>query len=518
MKQSRREPLVRVQHFLRIGCLVAALISASGCSDKSSQSEDGAVKQSDAQVPQDAAERELRERPAGAAADISEEITGGKGPFVASANGLDLPAGYVDHEYVAFGTASAYRASGTLSDDGHWSLEPSSSAAYRTRVLVLSPEDVARASGTVIVEWLNVSGGADANPEYTSLAEEIVRAGHIWVGVSAQLIGVEGGPVLVKAPGGDDLAGKGLKAIDPDRYGSLQHPGDGFSFDIFSQVARAVLNGGAILRGAKLKTLLAAGESQSAFALTTYYNGVQPLTRVFDGFLLHSRGAASLPLVEPGKSADLAGSIGGSVHPVLRDDLDAPVLDLQAEGDLTGLLGSSAVRQPDSDRFRLWEVAGTAHADAHLVGPLADTLDCGVPINHGPLHVVAKAALKALDAWVRTGKQPPGAPRLELTNDEPPTISRNGDGIALAGIRTPPVDVPVEALSGAAGPNSEVICLLLGSSQPLSAARVAALYTDRGDYMRQYEAATDRAIHSGFVLEADRAALLAFAQPSRIEQ
>jgi hypothetical protein len=36
--------------------------------------------------------------------------------------------------------------------------------------------------------------------------------------------------------------------------------------------------------------------------------------------------------------------------------------------------------------------------------------------------------------------------------------------------------------------------------------------------MRQYEAATDRTIQSGFVLEADRAALLAFAQPSRIER
>jgi len=38
-------------------------------------------------------------------------------------------------------------------------------------------------------------------------------------------------------------------------------------------------------------------------------------------------------------------------------------------------------RQPDRDRFRLWEVAGTAHADVHLVGPLASSIDCGVPIN-----------------------------------------------------------------------------------------------------------------------------------------
>ena len=39
---------------------------------------------------------------------------------------------------------------------------------------------------------------------------------------------------------GSEAAGKGLKAIDPARYGSLVHPGDGYSYDIFTQVARAV--------------------------------------------------------------------------------------------------------------------------------------------------------------------------------------------------------------------------------------------------------------------------------------
>ena len=42
------------------------------------------------------------------------------------------------------------------------------------------------------------------------------------------------------------------------------------------------------------------GESQSAYALTTYVNGVHPLTGLFDGFLIHSRGGAAMPLGEPG--------------------------------------------------------------------------------------------------------------------------------------------------------------------------------------------------------------------------
>jgi hypothetical protein len=467
----------------------------------------------------DAGTAPSRERPAGPAADVTEELTGGNGPFIAASGPLGAPDGYVDHEYVASGTATGYTANGTLSDDGHWSLTPSTTAAYRTRILVRRPTKPADASGTVIVEWLNVSGGADANPEYASLSEEIVRQGHTWVGVSAQLIGVEGGPVLVAAPGGESVAGKGLKALDPARYGSLQHPGDGYSFDIYTQVARAIAAGGAVLGDEAPKFVIAAGESQSAFALTTYYDGVQPLTQVFDGFLLHSRGSGSLSLVAPGASADIAGAIGSTAHPILRDDLDAPVMDIQTEGDVVGILSSITVRQPDSARFRLWEVTGTAHADAHLIGPLADMIDCGVPINKGPMHLVAKAAFRGLETWVRTGTPPLVAPRLEVSEDGgAPALRRNDDGIALGGIRTPPVDVPVDVLSGTPGPKTDVICLLLGSTTPLSAARLAELYPTRAAYQQKYDDDADRTISAGFVLAPDRDALVAFADPSRIAQ
>lgn len=454
-----------------------------------------------------------RARPAGPPADLSEELTGGNGAFIGAAPGSTLPASYVEHEYVAAGTATAYGLKGTLTGDGLWTFEPGTTAAYRTRVLVRRPANAADSSGTVIVEWLNVSGGVDANPDYTSLEEEIIRRGHVWVGVSAQLIGVAGGQVLVPVPIAQNYTGKGLVAIDPARYGSLVHPGDGYSFDIFTQVARALLQGGAPMGGVKPSIVLAAGESQSAIALTTYYDGVQPLTLMFDGFFVHSRGSTSLPLVGPGQPADLAGALG-STPVVLRSDLDAPVIELQAESDVTGILRSSVVRQPDGDRFRLWEVAGTAHADAHLLGTVASSINCGVPINNGPMHVVAKAAFHGLETWVRTGAMPEIAPRLEL--DQTPAILRNGDGIALGGIRTPPVDVPVDVLSGAPGPGTDLICILLGSTTPLPAARLTALYPNRAAYQQQYDAGTDQAIQAGFVLQADRDALLAYAQPARI--
>jgi hypothetical protein len=455
-------------------------------------------------------------RPSGPAAQLSK-LTGGQGVFMGEATPPDLQRiGYVQREYAAAGTATSYTSAGPLSYDGRWNFVPGATAPYRTRVLVRAPAKASAFSGTVVVEWLNVSGGVDADPEWVSLEEEIVRAGDAWVGVSAQKIGVEGGPVLVSVSGvaGSQDQGKGLKAIDPARYGTLEHPGDGYSLDMFTQVARA-LRAGAGLSELRPQRLIAAGESQSAFALVTYLNGVQPITHTFDGFFVHSRGAAGLPLLGSAPSADIASAISGAPT-IFRTDQDAPVLDIQTETDVGSVLNSYAARQPDSNRFRLWEVAGTAHADVHLLGPSASSINCGVPINNGAMHIVAKAALHALTVWLETGKPPVIAPRIDVMPSPSPQIVRNSDGIAEGGIRTPPVDVPVAALSGAPGPNPSTICLLLGSTIPFSSARLAQLYPSRAEYLQRYKGATDATIRAGFALPADRGALLAFADPSRI--
>ena len=454
-------------------------------------------------------------RPAGPAAELSP-LTGGKGVFVAEGNTTDLAAnGYTQDEYAVSGTASAYRPVGALSADGRWKLVADGSAPYKTRIVVRRPTDTSKFSGTVVVEWLNVSGGVDANPDWVTLREEIMRKGDIWVGVSAQKIGVMGGPVLVKVPGpGSELTGKGLIRIDPARYGTLDQPGDAYSYDIFTQVARALRTGQG-LSGAHPKRLIATGESQSAFAMVSYYDGIQPLTKAFDGFFVHSRGGAALPIVRPGQTADIAGALQNK--PVIfRTDLPEPVMDIQTETDVSSILSSYGARQPDSDTFRLWEVVGTAHADKHLVGSQADQMQCGVPINDGPMHLVAKAALRALTTWMETGTAPVHAARIDVKPGKTPTVQRDSDGIALGGVRTPPVDVPVVVLSGEPGPNPSVICLLLGSTKPLPAARLAELYPSRAAYVQRYDDDVQKTIAAGFVLPEDKAALEAFAQPALV--
>ena len=127
----------------------------------------------------------------------------------------------------------------------------------------------------------------------------------------------------------------------------------------------------------------------------------------------------------------------------MRTDLDVPVLVVSAETDLVGEhLGYARARQPDSPTFRSWEVAGTAHGDAYQLGigdaddgsgaadaalfaALSDppssvyfgVITCASPINAGPQTYVLRAALHALDRWVRTGEPPPSMPRLELDDD-----------------------------------------------------------------------------------------------------
>ena len=134
-----------------------------------------------------------------------------------------------------------------------------------------------------------------------------------------------------------------------------------------------------------------------------------------------------------------------------------------------------AARPPDSDTCRLWELAGSPHADVHLVGENTVTLsDCGVDVNDGPMHVVAKAGLRGLVDWVTGGEPPAEAPRLEVTEGDEPEVERDEDGLALGGPRPPPVEVPVRVLSAEPGPNSSPICMILGTSTPLSADEVLA--------------------------------------------
>lgn len=415
---------------------------------------------------------------------------------------VDLAAvGYRETEYVVSGTAVSYV--GDQPADGRWSLRPGPEAGFVTRAVLRAPESPATGSGTLVVEWLNVSSGMDSCPDWTYAAEEVIRRGHAWLGVSAQYAGVEGGLASVQIEG---MELPGLKGSDPDRYGDLRHPGDAFAYDIYTRAASAFRE----LLGAG--TVLAVGESQSAALLTTYVNGVQPLVGLFDGFLLHSRLAVAAPLDVRGTGIRMDAAVRS--HPVtIRDDQPVPVLLVQAEGDLFDRIGYLPARQPDGDAVRLWEVAGSAHADRYLIDEIEPLLGCPVPVNRGQQGFVVRAALWHLQRWARGGDAPPYADRLEVQGDD---FRRDPDGNVLGGVRTPAVEAAVERLSGRPWPGAPSSCRLFGSTTPVPAARLRERYGDHPGYLAAYEKATDGAIAAGFLLADDRAAILLEARPAAV--
>ena len=454
-------------------------------------------------------------------------VTGGTGEPSLVTTSFDLASvGYERAEYFLEGDATAYASDVPLTADGKWKVSAlDETAPYKTRILVYRPINPADFSGTVFVEWLNVSAGFDTSPDWNLAHNQILRSGAAWVGVSAQAVGVIGGGQAV----GGQQAG-GLQGGDPERYGSVVHPGDSYSYDIFSQAGIAARATGASdpLGGLKAEHVIAIGESQSAFRMVTYIDAVQPVAKVFDGFLVHSRGSNGAGLVQspfPGITAPDATRI--------RSDLDVPVLTFQTETDLG--FGHFPPRQADSLNFRLWEVAGTSHADAYTAdigfGDTGDgtaevklldvasagggPLDCSQPINYGPMYAVLNAALSRLEAWVADGVAPPRAPRLRLEPGLPAVIARDSNDNALGGIRSPLVDAPNATIRGD-GNDGGRFCSLFGTTVALSDAALADLYTSHDDYVAKFTKATAAAVKAGFLLEPDADNLNAAAEASTV--
>jgi hypothetical protein len=447
------------------------------------------------------------------------------GPVPMPAGAYDLGAlGYVEEEFLLSGDATSYRLAGERARSGQWSAEPDETAPYVTRILVRRPADDTSFSGTVIVEWLNVSGGLDAPPIWMMTHTHLMRHRHAWVGVSAQKAGIDGGGLVDN--------GMHLKLMFPDRYAVLSHPGDAWSFDLFSQAGRAVRSGSGVLGRLSAERLIAAGHSQSAAFLVSYINAVDTLAEVYDGFAVHGRTAAGASLqrgFSPARGRDAVRATAEAI----RLDLRVPVLVLQTETDVT-LLGSGQVRQRDGDLLRNWELAGAAHADTYLL--IASGQDDGalpaarlaelmrptrqvfiattdVPVNSGPQHhYVACAALGHLDRWAAGMAAPPISPRLEPVADGL-DLSRDAAGVATGGIRTPWTDVPTALLSGVGQTDASTFAFLFGITGEFSAAELAALYPGgKAEYLARFEASLDAAITAGFVLAEDRAEALAVAE------
>ena len=407
----------------------------------------------------------------------------------------DLGAfGYEEEELFVSGTA--VDAAGTT-------------APYTTRIIVTRPSDPAAFNGTVLLDWVNVTAQFE-NAVDTMLAREmLMREGFAYVHVSAQAAGL------------CCLPGLTPEMWDPVRYAAIDHPGDAWAFDMFTQVARAFEAPpapgspdpmGALGVGA-VRHVLAAGQSQSGIRLHDYLEQWLPThpeaVGVVDGVLVHG---------DVGKPKTFGPPLPVPVIQLLSD--------LEAEDD------GVAVEDLDPN-LRLWEIAGAAHADMFIgyqsIAGHGPRVSAGAPPvsrdryqeiidtagNYGaeldpllavctaagatfPMHYAASAAIHELAAWVRGGEPPASGPRFQF---EGGALAKDDDGNTLGGIRLPPIDVPVARYESTA-------CQLGGITVPFVEPQLWARYPTHGDYLELMAARTDDAVAGGWLLPEDAVDLM----------
>jgi hypothetical protein len=403
---------------------------------------------------------------------------------------IDLAAkGYIEEEFFIEGTANQYTTSpdttGSVKDSGH---------PYKTRIVVRRPISAKKFNGTAVIEWTNVTGSRDLEMDWFQSADHFVRSGYAWIGVSAQRVGVNA-----------------LRAWSPERYGSLDVTEDGkitndaLSYDILAATSLLVRGKGKadVMGGLKVERVIATGHSQSAGRLAGYVNSVHPLNPVFDGVMLHGGG---------GK---------------IRTDLDVKVWKLLSETDVRG---GPAARQPDTDKLRTWEVAGTSHVDSQSLihftqlGKLNAGLPPGAPsagecerppYSQIPFRYVFNAAFDHMVRWIKDGTPPPTAPPIEFSSDgPPPVIARDEAGNALGGIRLAQHAVPTAQNTGQNA--GTAFCRLYGSHVEFDQARLATLYPTHKAYVASVKEITEKNLKAGYIVDADAEATIAAAEQSNI--
>ncbi|MEE2775756.1 MAG: alpha/beta hydrolase domain-containing protein [Acidobacteriota bacterium] len=429
---------------------------------------------------------------AGNSPTLSGPITGGVhgAPFSAPTQDVG-PLGYVTEEFFLEGSASAYRlAEGSeLTSDGKWTTEKETATVpYKSRILVVRPKDDADFNGTVIVHWQNVTAGRELGS--VSAAQGEYLRGYAWVGVSAQKIGIHGFP-------GPDAAG--LKQWDPERYGSLEHPGDAYSYDIFTQAARVIgpeRNAGGTdpMGGLGVERLVAAGASQSASRLRTYINGVHHLEKVFAGYLPYIDFASPVPFASDRPES---GGRRSRVSARVREDLDVPVFVVNSE---TETLPYFPARQPDTSRYRFWEVAGTSH-----VSVAREAAGSTPGMDHPNWHDYTpsyNAAIRHMHVWLTRGSEPPTMPLIEVADN---AVQRDDRGNALGGIRLPGIAVPTAEHNGRGRPvqGGSRFAFLYGYAQDFSADELRKLYKNRDAFLAKYDQALAKSVEAGVVVSEE---------------
>ena len=381
-------------------------------------------------------------------------------PFDASMTPLHGPHyDYSENEYF-FGGLSTDLANGVKSP-------------YEAEMLVRLPVRPSKFNGTVIVEWDNVTGNFPYETSWPPSARYLMEHGYGFVGVVNQVVGLNA-----------------LKEWDPERYAQLASPSDDFSYDIFSQAIQALrdpsnnrpsvpagLPGIDPMQGMRVKYIVADGASQSAGSLCNFLSGG------------YDRGQISVYLI----TRELGCTYTLKPAPV-------PIYTLDEETSPSGA-------PPDTAKYHVWQEAGAAHAPEDWWGYIAamqdrdlgdsampDGINTACEVNRGQINYSEDAIVWWIQQYLHHGTQPPVMPRLKW--DKSGNLVRDANGMAVAGVRQPFIQVPVAYNAGTG-------CPLFGTYRPWTRAKIQLLYRTHADYVADVERATQYDVHAGWLLPQD---------------
>lgn len=446
-------------------------------------------------------------------------VTASSHPFLSAASHpvpIDLAKfGYVEEEFFITGRAHVY------AYDPAMAPAALAEGPYTNRIIVRRPADQTRFNGVAVVDLLNASLLVDLSDLWPNAFEYLMTHGYAYVGMTSKPVAIANlkkfdsqryAPLSWASPvvGGSRCSQAGFPRLFPGA--SPPETEDGLLWDIISDLGVLLKSTGPQnpLYGKAARELIAVGFSQSGSYIGGYARDFQAHAkttagaRVYDGFIQ----GGSTGLSKINQCAELLPY--GNPHLTMQSR--TPFIRMMTLTDFYDFtpFKSYLLRRADSDaegdKFRLYEVAGAAHSSIALwkynasdkemarVGmPPLQREHCREPVDNAfPMGVIWDAALENLLQWIRDGRSPPRAARIEVDRPGRPDAVNilDASGNVRGGVRTPAVDVPVasyygksQAPEGAA--DSE--CRNEGHMVPFSTRKLKQLYPTHANYVNQVE-------------------------------
>jgi hypothetical protein len=361
------------------------------------------------------------------------------------------------------------------------------------------------------VEWSNVTAQWDIPLGWVWMHPYAMRQGDVYVTVSAQEVGVCGNKS--PTPGVELCTPTSLKGWDSPRYGTLHHPGDDYSFDIFSQAVQTIRRPPQTnpVAGLAVRHVVAYGQSQAAMRLDAYLcNGADRAAGVIDAALSDADVGVAMGCVprvptiqlwseESAKPVDTTASSNLRIWMVPG----APHEDKWQASYQEALTNYNQLGQPPSIPENDAMQADAGDYGQEGLPTAAKALTCLPTGNAYPRRYVVDAATHAAMDWALAKRAARVVASITFAKGASPSSFTSSTDFqhdeylnTLGGLRSPVLDAPVATYIGPT-------CGLFGETLAFGPAQLAELYPTHASYVTEMHTSVETAVRRGLLLPAD---------------